>query len=358
MKKILLFTDSLGAGGAQRQLVGLAIFLQQAGYDVKVCTYYNFSFYKSMLDDNQVPNELISNAANKTMRIIAVGKYIKRERPDWVIAFQETPSIIACIVKLFYDKFKLLVSERNTTQCIGRNERIRFKLFKLANCIVPNSYSQADFINNNFPHLQSKVVVIPNFVDLDYFKPVLHLRDNIIKILIVASLWQSKNALNLIDALKILKDKGFLFHVNWYGKNIEHIKYFNRCQSKIEEYGLGKYIDIFEKTKQIREVYQNSDVFCLPSFYEGTPNVICEALACGLPVVCSEVCDNPMYVKEGINGFLFDPHSVEDIALNLEKIIEIKNVDYISYCQQSRKIAEEQLSKDVFIERYLALIKS
>ena len=99
-------------------------------------------------------------------------------------------------------------------------------------------------------------------------------------------------------------------------------------------------------------------MFCLPSFYEGTPNVICEAMACGLPVVCSEVCDNPMYVKDGINGFLFDPHSVESIALGLEKIIKINNADYISYCQQSRKIAEKQLSKDVFIEKYLTLIKS
>lgn len=47
MQKIILFTDSLGAGGAQRQLVGLATFLRQVGYSVKVCTYYDLDFYKS-----------------------------------------------------------------------------------------------------------------------------------------------------------------------------------------------------------------------------------------------------------------------------------------------------------------------
>ena len=43
--KILLFTDSLGAGGAQRQLVGLAVLLKQQGYEVKVCTYFDIDFF-------------------------------------------------------------------------------------------------------------------------------------------------------------------------------------------------------------------------------------------------------------------------------------------------------------------------
>ena len=50
MKKILLFTDSIGAGGAQRQLVGLAYLLKDKGYHVKVCTYHHSDFYKSYLD--------------------------------------------------------------------------------------------------------------------------------------------------------------------------------------------------------------------------------------------------------------------------------------------------------------------
>ena len=65
MKKLLLFTDSLGAGGAQRQLVGLATLLQQRGYIVKVCTYHNLDFYKSFLDENEIENELIPGAANE-----------------------------------------------------------------------------------------------------------------------------------------------------------------------------------------------------------------------------------------------------------------------------------------------------
>ena len=48
--RIILFTDCLGAGGAQRQLVGLAVMLKEKGYDVKVATYYDSDFYKHNLD--------------------------------------------------------------------------------------------------------------------------------------------------------------------------------------------------------------------------------------------------------------------------------------------------------------------
>ena len=56
-----------------------------------------------------------------------------------------------------------------------------------------------------------------------------------------------------------------------------------------------------------------SQVFVLLSYTEEFPNVICEALSCGLPVVCSDVCDNGRYVLDGINGFLFNPLDTNSI---------------------------------------------
>ena len=358
MKRILLFTDSLGAGGAQRQLVGLAVMLQRAGYKVKVCTYHNIDFYKNYLDDNRVENDLIPNAGNAQKRIWAVRQYFKQEKPDWVIAYQETPSLVACAAKVLGCNYKLLVSERNTTQVIGMNERVRFFLYRWADAIVPNSYAQESFLTNHHPWMKTKVTTITNFVDLVKFHVVEHDRSKIPEVLVVATIRPSKNTSGLIMAASILKNKGLNFHISWYGYSDEAQVYYDKCEALIKEYGLAEFVSLYSKTKEIHKKYQEADYFCLPSFYEGTPNVLCEAISCGLPVMVSDVCDNPMYAQPAINGVLFDPNNPEDMADKMASLLGQNEDQYNTYRINSRKIAEEKLSQNVFIEKYLKLLEN
>ena len=102
--------------------------------------------------------------------------------------------------------------------------------------------------------------------------------------------------------------------------------------------------------------YRESEYFCIPSIYEGTPNVLCEAIASGLPVIGSDVCDNARYIKNGVNGFLFDPLDSNSIADSFVKIISLSDIEYESFCKQSRSIAEEKLSSQIFVNKYLSII--
>ena len=357
MKKIILFTDSLGAGGAQRQLVGLGIMLKNAGYDITVATYYDIDFYRSQLDDAGIRNILIPNADDVKKRLFAVRSFFKKEHPNWVIAYQETPSLVACMAKSTGCKFRLIVSERNTTQTIGINERVRFFLYRWADAIVPNSYAQGDFLTAHYPWMQKKLSIISNFVDLNHFNFVEKAKREDPEIVVAATIWASKNTLGFIEALKILADKGIKLHVSWYGKSMSNIDYFNQCLQKIEEYNLHDYISLKDKTKQIKQVYQDADFFCLPSFYEGTPNVICEAMSCGRPVICSAVCDNSVYVSEGENGFLFNPHDPQSIADAIQKAMMVSDDEYTHLCKQSRAKAEQLLSETTFVNKYIKIIE-
>lgn len=355
--KIILFTDSLGPGGAQRQLVGLAVMLKERGYDVSVCTYFDVDFYKSQLDDAGVQNVIIPNATNTKKRIMAVRSYFKHERPDWVIAYQETPSLVACAAKVLGCNYKLIVSERNTTQVVGMNERVRFFLYRWADAIVPNSYAQERWLSSHYNWMKSKIVTITNFVDLNRFTPISHIRRSIPEIVVAATIWESKNTIGLIHALDIIKQKGIKCHFSWYGKSELNIDYYNRCIELINQVGVQDYIDLLPKTKNIKNKYQEADYFCLPSFYEGTPNVLCEAIACGLPVIVSNVCDNALYAQDGKNAVLFNPQIPESIALSIEKVLDCSESTYTEQCIESRKIAEEQLSSEVFFNKYLKILK-
>lgn len=359
---ILLFIDCLGAGGAQRQLVGLARMLKDHGYRVKVAVYYDIDFYQNQLEESSIKTDIIIGAADAKKRILAVRSYFLKEKPDWVIAYLDTPCLVACAAKVLGCRFKLIVSERNTTQRMGLNEYVRFNLFRFADYIVPNAYSQEKFLVNRYSWMKRKTTLITNFVDLDRFSCTVKERRSVPLIVVVSSIWWPKNTLQFLSALSIIKKNKVDFNVEWYGLDVNdvpvNVEYQERCFKEIDRLGLGDMIKLLPKSRSIVEKYQNADFFCLPSFYEGTPNVICEAMSCGLPIMCSDVCDNGQYVKEGVNGILFDPHSPQDMAEKIMKLLLISNECYTRLSQDSRKLAEEKLSKKLFLEKYLSLIES
>jgi len=355
--KITLFIDSLCAGGAQRQLVGLAKLLKEKNQDVSVLVYHKNEFYAKILKENDIKYKYIEKAENKTTRIYHVISYLRNNKPDVLISYLSSPNIIACIAKLFIRNMKLIVSERNTSQSLGKNERIRFYLYRFANKIVPNSFSQEKFIRNNFPTLNNKIYTITNFVDTDYFKPIDKIIINEYPLIIsVGRITPQKNILNYLYAIKFLVDKGYKFKAVWYG-NTDNNEYQLKCITLINELDLQEYFEFRPATTDILKEYQKADIFCLPSNYEGFPNVICEAMCCGLPILCSDVCDNPQIVKDGVNGFLFNPNDLGMIATQISKMIDmsINNISVMGNC--NRKESIEKFSKESFVEKYLNIIQ-
>lgn len=356
MARILLLIDSLGAGGAQRQIVGLAILLQEKGYQVKIIYYHPDFFYRVCLDEHDVENEYIGGAESNMKRFFQISQAIWIYHPEVVISFLDKPNMIACLLKAIGMKFQLITGERNTNQSLNRNEKFKFMLLKKADVIVPNSYSQEKFIKNNFPDLCHKVHTIINFVDLETFRPALNKKRGH-DIIVAASAWESKNTIGLIEAAKIVKEHGYSFTIRWYGI-YEETPYVKECQQRIMKYGLKDFFYLLPKTSSIDKEYQEADYFCLPSFYEGTPNALCEALACGLPIICSNVCDNGEYIKEGVNGFLFDPHDFSEMADKIEKSFLLPDEQYYHFNKISREVAETCFSKDRFIREYSFLINN
>lgn len=356
--RILCFIDSLGAGGAQRQIVYLACLLKERNYEVKVITYHNQPFYASVLEDYRVEYENIENAGNnKLFRIFHIGKAIRKYKPDCVIAYLDGPCVIASVLKLCCrPKWKLLVSERNTTQKLTWQERIKFMLYRWADKIIPNSYTQANFIKTRYPILANRVVPIVNLVDLTKFRPIERKKkSDVTQIIVVASIWESKNTKGLIKTVCEAVECGYdKFHVAWYG--LTDKVYCKECLSMIDSYKLEQYISLLPKTNNIELKYQQSDWFCLPSFYEGTPNVLCEAMACGLPILCSNVCDNGYYVSES-NGILFDPTSTDSMVAALCKALDISIEDQLKMGRKSRKIAQTVFSADRFVDSYCQVIE-
>ncbi len=354
--RILCLIEALGSGGAERQISGLAVMLKKEGNDVKVITYFPKDFYRSVLDDAGVECCYLAEAQKRIRRFPVLAKAIKKYKPDAIIAYSPSAAEIACVLKKIGYRFKLIVSERNTTQINSRSEKIKFFCYQWADWVVPNSNMQAKFISSHYPQLVSKMRVITNFVDTDYFSPDDTEKEfgNICKIICVGRDNPQKNQLRFFEAIKLLVDRGTCLHVDWYGSF--EASYGLRCKDRIEELNLEKYVTLKGETKNVRDEYRKHDVFCLPSIYEGFPNVLCEAMSCGLPVLCSNVCDNPNIVKDGINGFLFNPTNVTEIAERIADFVALGGDNKRRMGEENRKKALYLFSSTSFLQKYKEIL--
>lgn len=355
MRKIILFIDSLTQGGAQRQLVGLSVLLKAKGYIVQVVTYHNTPFYEGELVKYGIRHLCIHKPKRNIGLIWCVWQAFLELQPDVVISYLDSPNSIACIVRLIGMNFRLIVSERNSTQRLTKKEKVKFFLYRWADIIVSNSFSQERFVSNHYPNLCSKNRIITNFVDLDVFRPTRkQIGGDAIKIIGVGRIEPQKNIGCLIKATKIVVDQGYNIHIDWYGRKTDLISDY---ENMLKELNLTTVFVFQEPTILIHEKYQEADLFCLPSLYEGYPNVLCEAMACGLPVICSSVCDNPSIIQENVNGYLFNPHDHQELAGQIIRFISTSEEEKKLMGGKSRELAELQFGKGPFVEKYLKLIR-
>ena len=346
---------SLRMGGAERQLAGLAVLLKQAGHDVDVLTYRDGDFYAGELADAGVSRAQIPQKGGDLSLIRATAYHLRAKHTELLISFLAGTNVKACLVKRQYPELQLIVSERNCNTSFLPHDRLRFFLYKLyAQKVVSNSYAQTEFIRAHAPALQGRLYTIPNFADLERFSPGPSREaqsDGLFRIACTARLAPRKNALGLIKAAALCPG----IRIDWYGAAAKDA-YFTRCTKAILTLGLERRFFIHEGSSAPESVYREADAFCLPSFYEGTSNSLAEALASGLPAACRKVSDNPRYVQEGRNGYLFNPSDVNSIAFALRRLASMKPEALLKAGQASRAIALSSFSQENFLSRYEELI--
>lgn len=358
MKKVLCLIDGLGSGGAQRQLTGLAALLKNKGYDVLFVWYHTSEFYKGFLDDNRVNYKQI-HATNILQKFWRIRKVIFRFKPDAIISYIDGPNMATCFLKMLRLRSTIIVSERAVLQSINRHQKIKFFLYRWADYIVSNAQEQTDLINRNFPSLQNKTVTIRNFVDTSSFVPLDVPKDtDDIQMLVVGRLAPQKNIIRFMQAVKNVQNSGIPLYVKWIGGQSHGKEEFvKEMMTKYKNMSFENAFKFIPPTNDILAEYQACDVFCLPSLFEGFPNVVCEAMSCGKPILCSDVNDNAVIVHDKENGFLFDPKSVDDMTEKILKICNLSQNERIEMGMKSREIALGNLSGESFVNKYIELIE-
>ena len=376
--RVAMVIDQLEAGGAQRQFCLLAHRLNQRGYGIEVFTLRNDPFFQYALAGGAAIPVNAINARNRAVLFRRLRVSLRRYDPAVVISFLSWPNLLVELTGLPKRKYAILVSERNTDVAPpSLRRRLRYFCHRFADHIVSNSYAQARAIAQINPRLSQRTTIITNAVDIEYFKPSTILRvvrPNKLKMLILARLAPQKNLLRMIEAAAILKYRHthIQLRVEWYGKrpaaqdsstaawakasSLLAAQYLQTAQSLIVKHALQERFRIHDPIADVRSLYAETDVVCLPSLYEGYSNVLAEALACGVPVLASHVGDNSRLVRDGQNGFLFEPSDTNAIVRAILRFAALSSSLRQEFSQAARRTAETLLSVDDYTDAYANLI--
>lgn len=365
MKKVVIFINSLSIGGAERQACILAGGLADRGYDVTLTTYGDVSDLYSF--SSKVHRVHLAPGKGKIIKMIAIWKYFILLKTDWVISFTQRSSFFCLRPLIFRSKktIRVIASERNTT--IGDPGRIEKELmgnlYKRVDYIVPNSYKQREHIIKEKPHYEAKTIAITNYTDTNTYFPSPLPGGNVLQIGIFSRYSEQKNCMRFVEVVKKLKEKtSQRFVFNWYGdrfiKDTRQNPMFESMSERVKEYGLNDCIVLNDMTRDVVGEMVKFDACCLPSLYEGFSNSVSEAICCGKPCLVSDVADNGVMVKNRLNGFLFNPLSVDSMVNAFLDFFNLSKEERQQMGNASRERAKALFNLDVFIQKYIDLIES
>lgn len=362
MKKLLLILSAIDIGGGQRFCMNLCKYLNAIKYD------YNVLFLRKGTS-KELRQEFIDNHINffelnckSVMRAIPrIVLYANKMKPDVILSTIGNVDFAVTIAKLFIPKTKFYIRKANV---LFESQRCFINIFKLKlealvckKMIALTREMKEDYIQYGFK--EEKIFVINNMVDLDYI-------DQKIKKSCEKCDWFDGNQFKVIIAnARMVPEKRYDILI----KAFEII-----CNSHSEvrliiigDGPLRKQIEKMVPVEIIERVrflgFQNNpyyymshaNVFVLTSDYEGFPNVLIEALACGLPAVTTDCKTGPKEIIEnGVDGWVVGRGNAEAIAMRIEQLLN-DPIELDKLSRNARKKAQFYRT-DFVAKQYIQLL--
>ncbi len=160
-----------------------------------------------------------------------------------------------------------------------------------------------------------------------------------------------------------------------YGLDIAINAYSNYAKSRLTIIGTGKLKENLEELirkynanvdlvyKSVNHIsvpnyLKNYDYFVAPSRFESQGVAMCEAMACGLPVIATNVGGIPEFVKDGVNGFLVPPESPEELRKAIIKMNNLPHDQFVRMCKAARDTIRDMCDIKSVCDEELSILSS
>lgn len=318
--KILFLIRSLGVGGAERQLAVLASALQKTGHDVTVACLYDIDgSLKKQIQAAGVSYHAFSKKGRWDIFgfIASLYQYIRSLSPDVLHSYMPLQNILALALKPFI-KTKVVCGVRIAMSDLRAYDRLaqfvywfERKIIRFADGVISNSQAAVKIyadhgIKVNHFH------VIPNGVDFENFfynsergeafRKQYSLTQDVYLVGLVGRFDPQKNYPLFLKGAQKALEKNTSLHFICVGDKESDL--FPIYCSLADELGIQENLTWIDKPSDLASLYNALDLLCLTSRFEGFPNVLVEALACGTPCLSTNVGDGALILNGSDLGSL------------------------------------------------------
>ncbi len=334
--KIVLLARSLGLGGTERQVVMLARGFQQRGCDVSVAVFYSGGLLEKELHDHGIPVWDLQkggrwDVSGFIVRLIRMAQHLA---PDVICGFLAPPNMATVLLKPLFPRIQMVWGVRASNVDLARYDwlsrvsyRMECLLSRFADRIICNSQAGLDYAAaHGFP--EETMTVVPNGIDVELFKPDSAGRQQI------RGGWGIGDGdvlIGVIGRLDAMKDHPtFLRAAAMLAREREGVRfvcvgegtaaYTAELRRLASELGLAERLTWAGARLDMTGVCNAMDVVVSSSYGEGFPNVVAEAMACGVPCVVTDVGDSAMIV--GTTGVVVEPARPDALCQGLRSMIE------------------------------------
>ena len=335
--KVIHVIPSLAKGGAERIVLDSCIELSKRK-EIEIClvTFYtkNEYFFLSesinhkVIESNVTPSFMGKHKINTA----ELQNFIEKYQPD-IIHLHLFESIMV-FSQVTYSQAKYIIHFHNNipqfssfdfkqklTKKIATNLYEKYlvikKIKKLKTTFIAISQNSFNYITNNVPKYFEKKL-LQNAIDLNRFNSNSIAKEN--RLITIGSLLINKNHQLCIDVVFELHKCGYKIFLDILGDGPE----YDVLLKKIKDYKLENFITLYGKVDFPEHYLKQASIYLHTAINEAFGLVLIEAMAAGLPVICTDAGGNRDIIENGKNGFIFKSRNPTEIA---NKIIELLNND-------------------------------
>jgi glycosyltransferase involved in cell wall biosynthesis len=319
--KICFIAGTLGRGGAERQLIYMLRALTQANISTRVLCLTEGEPYESEIRALGISVQCVGRSRSKPVRLYRVIGALRREGADIVQSAHFYTNLYAAVAARVLGLKDIGAIRCDLTTELADNGVVgRWGLHSPAHLIANTTLACKRAIAKGVS--PQRVHFVPNVVDSEWLGGERHRTDGdgAVRILFAGRLTEQKRpdrflrvVAKVVGSLREGQVKGIVAGGGPMQANLSALA---------RDLGLGpSQLEILGEQDDLRSLYRNADMLMLTSDWEGTPNVLLEAMACGVPVIATRV-GGVEDILGSDRGFVIEPGDENSLVASALRLVK------------------------------------